>query len=400
MALVEARSDSRLAGYLDQLVRLEVGSEGFTVATADPTEARAFWDARLPSGPPFAPRVDLTVRALQPLEGCDYSLMPAIGTKAAQFAELYRVLPGVRYGCSGTLPFVVPQHAFAIPVVHFVEHFEASGAQALLDTLRADPDFVADPLVRAEGLGRVRDRILVHPVQPALLAEVEAAIEERFGTSRVRLRSSSNTEDLPSFNGAGLYTSVAVGVGDPDRPIADGLRTVWASLYNARAYDEREYARIDPSTVAMGVLVHEAFPSERANGVAISRNILDPIRSDIYYLNAQVGEAAVTNPAPGVVTEQLIYRWPPREPPTTHQSRSSLTGGADVLTLEEVEQISCGLYAVDRHFRPLIDPESADPWFAMEVEWKLVGPERRILFKQARPHAFGGMEPIGDCREL
>ena len=77
----------------------------------------------------------------------------------------------------------------------------------------------------------------------------------------------------------------------------------------------------------------------------------------------------------------------------------SLTDEA-VLSLEEVERIACGLTAIDAHFKPLLDPDDADPWFAMEVELKLLGDSRRLLFKQTRPHIFGGLEPIGDCREI
>jgi hypothetical protein len=220
----------------------------------------------------------------------------------------------------------------------------------------------------------------------------------------VRFRSSSNTEDLPGFNGAGLYTSTSAELGDDSRSVEDALRTVWASLYNARAYDERAYARIDDASVGMGVLVHEAFLAEQANGVAVSRNVLEPTRGDIYYLNAQAGEASVTNPAPGVATEQLVYRWG-RQPPILYQSDSSLlsalsTSASKVLSVQEVMDISCALRTVHQLFAPVVDPTGADPWFAMEVEFKLIGADRRLLIKQARPHSFGRPVSFGDCREL
>jgi len=66
----------------------------------------------------------------------------------------------------------------------------------------------------------------------------------------------------------------------------------------------------------------------------------------------------------------------------------------------EVEQVSCALQTIHNHFRPLLDPESRNPWFAMQIEFKFVGPERRLLVKQARPHAFGEREIIADCREF
>jgi hypothetical protein len=62
--------------------------------------------------------------------------------------------------------------------------------------------------------------------------------------------------------------------------------------------------------------------------------------------------------------------------------------------------VACALYNVHQHFLPLIDPEGEDPWFAMEIEFKLTGEGRELVVKQARPHAFSGYEVVGDCREL
>jgi hypothetical protein len=397
-SLKNARAE--LAASLDRLVRLDVTPAGLLLAPADPSEAAAFWSSRMPSRE-VAARLDTSVRGVQPLAQHGFASLPAIGAKAAQLAQLgTERVPW----CGSAERIVTPKTPFAVPLVHSLEHLTASGARALLAELRTQSDFIADPLVRAAGLERVRQKILEHPVDATLVADVEAAVRSRFGAARVRFRSSSNTEDLPGFNGAGLYTSTSAEVGDDTRSVEDALRAVWASLYNARAYDERAYARIDDASVAMGVLVHEAFLAEQANGVAVSRNVLEPTRGDIYYLNAQAGEASVTNPAPGVATEQLVYRWG-REPPIIYQSDSSLlsalsTSASKVLSVQEVTDLSCALRTVHDLFAPVVDPTGADPWFAMEVEFKLIGADRRLLIKQARPHSFGRPISFGDCREL
>jgi hypothetical protein len=36
----------------------------------------------------------------------------------------------------------------------------------------------------------------------------------------------------------------------------------------------------------------------------------------------------------------------------------------------------------------------------MEIEFKLIGEDRQLHVKQARPHSFGQPEIIRDCREL
>lgn len=397
-SLKSARTE--LAASLDQLVRLEVAAAGLRVTAATPEEALAYWQSRMPAGPRVAPRLDTSLRGVQALTGHDLTSLPAIGAKAAQLAQLGR---GRAPYCGGLALIDTPETPFAVPLVHSLEHLERSQARALLDELEARADFAADPGVRARGLAEVRARIMAEPVDPGLLAEVESAVRTRFGSERVRFRSSSNSEDLPGFNGAGLYTSLGAELGDETRRVEDALRTVWASLYNARAYDERAYAHIDESRVAMGVLVHGAFLGEQANGVAVSRNVLDPTRGDIYYVNAQAGEASVTNPAPGVATEQLVYRWG-REPPIVYQSDSSLVGAlggrGQVLASDEVADLACALRTVHQLFQPLLDPDGQNPWFAMEVEYKFLGPERRLLIKQARPHSFGAPTLFGDCREL
>ncbi len=399
-SLVGART--KLASDFDTLVRLEVSAEGVAVTSAEPSEAQAYWESlRPPASQVLRPRRDLTVRGVQPLTEHDIDSLPALGAKAAQLAELQRITTP---SCGSRTQLETPRAAFALPLVHFVEHTEASGAAALLAELAGNQAMRADAAARNAQLARIRAAIEQQPVQPALLSSLQQAVEQSFGEQRVRLRSSSNTEDLPSFNGAGLYTSVSAALGDEERRLEDALRRVWASLYNARAYEERRLAGIDEDGVAMGVLVHEAFPHERANGVAVSRNLLDPIRGDLYYVNAQAGEASVTNPAPGVGTEQLVYRFS-RSPPVLRHAQSTLLSAlspepASVLSDQEAEDVACALSSVHARFRPLLDPGREDAWFAMEVEFKLLGPERRLLLKQARPHDFGRSPTFLDCREF
>ncbi len=395
MALPNAREDARVAPLLGRLVRLEVAGAGFELREAEPAVAEAFWAARRPSGEPVRPRLDDAVRGLQSLADHGLEGLPGIGAKAAQLAELARVV-SAREDCAGGLP--LPAAPAAIPLVHGLEHFVASGAAAWLARLQADPEFRNNPRQRAMGLEQVRAMVLAHPVPPELVSEVLAWADTHWPGERIRFRSSSNTEDLPGFNGAGLYTSVGVEPEDRAAGIEDAIRTVWASLWRPRAYDERDYHNIAQDGVAMGVLIHPAFPSERANGVGISRNVLEPIRNQ-YYLNVQVGEASMTNPAPGVGTEQILFDFT-RTPRIRYVGRSTLTGGQPVLAGHEINAIACTLRAIHDHFRPLIDPGAEDRWFAMDIEFKLVGAERALLIKQARPYSFGAAEIPADCREL
>ena len=351
---------------------------------------------RWPPGPLVTPRLDTSVRGPVDLTTRSLADLPSVGAKAAQLGELYQIPTTMMSNCASGWP--LPTAPFAIPLVHSLEHFEASGATAILESRRATPAFVADPAVRAAALAEVRAAIMAHPVDPTLMAAVSAEIRARFGDETVRLRSSSNTEDLPGFSGAGLYLSVSAALDDPDRDLETGIKTVWSSLWLARGYDERELAHVDHRATAIAVLVHEAFGDERANGVAISRNILDPVYGDAYYFNAQAGEASVTNPAPGVSSDEGLYSFG-FNPPTVYRGRSSLVTGP-VLPPAEVEALMCALNVIHDHFRAVIDPTRENHWFAVDIEWKRLGPERRLLIKQARPYNFGNAVVPTDCREF
>jgi hypothetical protein len=400
MGLSHAVEDPRLAPLLGKLVRLEVAPTDFLVREASAEEADAYWQAHRRLGPEVIPPLDTKVRGIRALKDQTIRDLPAIGAKAAQFAELYRV-NRARAGCpADSVPLHVPPEAFAIPVAHYLDHFAKSGAEKLLTKLLDDAKFRADPEAHVAGLAEVREKILKQPVDPALLAEVESAIRERYGNERVRMRSSSNTEDLPTFNGAGLHTSTSASLGDDDLKVEDALRIVWSSLWNARAFDERDFANISQRGAAMAVLVHPAERSELAQGVAISRNLMHVTRDNVYYINAQIGEASVTNPAPGVVTEQILYTFPPRSPEIEVQSRSSLTRQRPVLTLTQTRALACSLAAVHDHFRPLLDPNGQNRLFAMQVEYKFARDRGELVLKQARPQPFSGMDVPADCREF
>lgn len=393
LAVLDARNRPEFEPLFGQLVRLEVTESGFTVRAAELAEAQAHWETIMPPGPPQSPARDLSVRGIQDLAEADFTDIPSIGGKAAQFAELYRVT--FPQGCSQVA--MVPDRAFAIPLAHYVDHFQASGAQALLTTAMQDARFDDDALFRRAALASVRDAILEHPVEAALLTSIEQAIRSRWGSDRrVRLRSSSNTEDLDGFNGAGLYVSEAAQLSEPGT-LALALRTVWASLWTDRAHDERAFFRIEPTLVAMGVLVHAAFVSEEGSAIVVSRSLHDPTRSDIYTMNAQRGEASVANPAPGITSEQFDYRWA-RDPRRVFRSYSTFSPNESLVSANESCDMAMAVRAIHDHFQVLVDPLSENQYFAIEVELKLLDGTRQLYVKQARPYPFQAELLPADCR--
>jgi len=401
VAVPKARQSQPFADLLGKLVRFEVTADGYHVTAAEPSEAQAFWDAHRGKAGTLVPRLDGTRSDFVDLATATLDDLPSIGAKAAQLSEVIATQRTYDAStCGNGATFQVPTPAFAIPVRYFLQHLTRSGADAMLAQLLADATLLSDRTQRHAQLQKIRDTILKTPVEPSTLAPITTFVDSTYGTTTIRFRSSSNAEDLPGFNGAGLYTSTSVKLGDPAQTVEGGLRTVWSSLFRDRAFDERELLRIDHTKVAMAVLVHPAFLSERANGVIITRDIQDILRGDIYTFNAQTGEASVTNPAPGVASDEFIYRLPPRMPPITERSRSSFTNGTSVMTEAEVVSASCAAQALVNHFQPLLDPDGKNAYFTLDLEFKLIGPDRQLLFKQARPYAFGSWTDPGDCRQF
>lgn len=393
MALIGARSDPRIAPLLDELVRFEVTETSFVITPATRSDAETFWNSRRPSGPPRNPAVDASVRGLVEVAQATMSDVPSIGTKAAQLGVLSRI-ESRRAGCPGTVP--TPESPFAIPVSYYLDHFEESGAQALVQRALSNDDFSVDITVRRERLAEVRQAMMDHPLSPGLLQLLRREIGARFGDARVRFRSSANVEDLADFSGAGLYTSISAQLDSPELLIEDAVRGVWSSLWNVRAFDERTRGNIDQMSSAMGILVHKAFRSELASGIGVSRDIFDLTRSDVYFFNVQAGEASVANPAPGVSSEMYLYRWG-RNPRIVTRSESTLTD-FDILTDAERDRAACWLRTIHEGFQPIVDPEGDTDFFAMDIEWKLIN-GRQLVIKQARPY-YVGETTLSVCDEF
>jgi hypothetical protein len=48
--------------------------------------------------------------------------------------------------------------------------------------------------------------------------------------------------------------------------------------------------------------------------------------------------------------------------------------------------VAYSLAWINEYFRPLVDPENKNSWFAMDIEFKFIGPNRQLVVKQARPY--------------
>jgi len=389
MALVGALDDPTLADLEGHWVELVVAADTWTLRAVDQATADAWWEDHKPEPVAIpAPDLDTTdlgaTSTLLDVDGAGglgpalAAAIPAYGGKASHFAALSGVGDPVR----------VPE-GFAIPLAWYHAHLAAHGLDAQIEALLDDPDFTGDPAVRGARLAELRDAIAAAPIDEALLDLVTARIESDLPGRRVRFRSSTNAEDLDGFTGAGLYTSVGVDPEDGRAGVADGLRAVWASVWNLRAFEERSYRSIDHRAVGMAVLVHRAFTDELANGVAITANTFDTAGVEPgFVVNVQKGSASVVRPAPGVLSDYFIYYYLYPNQPVVYLTHSNLISeGTTVLRLQQIQALGRALDAIHRAFQSVYGARGR---YAMDVEFKLEpgtdDGDPELWVKQARPY--------------
>lgn len=357
---------------VNRYVHFVAAPDGYTLREASLEEVEAFLESIRPANPQAPPR-DLGVTQIAPLAQIGFADSNSFGAKAANVAQLGKFLP------SGMVP-----NGFAVPFYFYDEFMKLNGFYERATAMMEDPDFQRDPEVRVARLAAFQRRLRDGTV-PAWMLEALDAMHRSFvpGTS-LRCRSSTNNEDLPDFNGAGLYESYTH---HPDEGhIAKSVRQVWASLWTYRAFEERDFHRIDHLQAAMGVLVHPNYEEEQANGVAVTKNIYDANWRG-YYVNVQVGEDLVTNPpANSIPDEFLVADLAGSERYEIQYIRRSnlVPDGGPILTKEQIFELADVMRLINIHFRALYKVHPADIHFAMDIEFKVTA-DGRLNVKQARP---------------
>jgi pyruvate,water dikinase len=382
MALKSAWNDSVINAHLNKLVYFSVQLDSFEIRDASIDEAQEFWNKNEPQTP-VAMNCNDSTPGLCDMSNLSYKSTPVVGAKAANFAELAKLFNSDSVS--------VPEGAFAIPFYYYRKHAIKSGVDSLLRILSEDSLAKIDISRKSQMLEKIRNQLLLTPLDTNLVSEVKSKIQSLTNYTKIRFRSSTNAEDLKGFNGAGLYESYSADLNDPKHSVDKAIKQVYASMWTLEGYEEREYFKIDQNSVAMGILVHRSFPQERANGVAITTNIFNRL-IPAFTINVQSNDISVVNPPPGYTADLLLYYvFEPdafTNPLIETITRSNITGGASVLSDKEIVLLAKSLDLIKNHyFYDLQIDQGA--WyydFAMDVEFKFDGPERKLYIKQARPY--------------
>lgn len=419
-----------ILGLANHLVHVTAHGAMVVIEPAELEDATDFWSSRQP--PLGAPPSDLDRTQFVSLDELGATDAPAYGVKAANLGDLAQLLPEANH-----------VDGFAIPFRAYVDFLEASGLDRRIDELLADPMRSTDALHKRNALEALRDEIRASELSLEFREALALAIFESYGdagaTTRLRFRSSTNAEDLPGVSGAGLYDSRSGCLADdldgdslgpsaclspadeayleaelerreqelvehPERAyLADIIQDlqgdlgdeksayravlrVWASLWNERAFDDREYYGIDHRRTYMGVAVHPTFVGERLESVIVT-NLEPDANEPLYRVVSQLGEVGVVGPSdPTAVTEILTFRRGASGEATDVslvQPSSLVAEGDSLWPPAALDELAALLFITQDHFAanvyPTLDALSLD----LEVD---VTRDGRTVIKQVRPY--------------
>lgn len=354
---------------LGKYVRYEVNSQGYKIREATQQEVDTWFSALRPSEPQLLKR-DLEKKEILPLSKIQFQDSSAFGVKTTNIATM------LSFGFpEGTVP-----NGAAVPFYFYDEFMKHNGFyEKVADVLKSESFSQSRENQEAE-LKKIRDMI-EGGTMPEWMMTAISDIQKTFpeGTG-IRCRSSTNNEDLPGFSGAGLYDSYTH---RPDEGhLSSSIKQVYASLWNFRAFEEREFYRVDHMQVAMGVLLHPNFSDELANGVAVTDDVLYETDGN-YYVNAQVGEDLVTNPDQDSSPEEILLGWWKED---GQQVVRKAADGKPILNQNQLEDLRRYMAKIHGRFQKLYGRSDTDK-FAMEIEFKITK-DGKVAIKQARPWVY------------
>jgi len=205
----------------------------------------------------------------------------------------------------------------------------------------------------------------------------------------VFVRSDTNVEDMPNFNGAGLNLTIfnLMTFGD----VLDGIKEVWASPFTYRSFSWRQTVISNPNLVFPSIVVLESVPSEKS-GVLITADVNtgDPTRMTIATAEG-VGGTVDGSPAETLLyhkDETILlnqFKSPTRRMLVLEGKGGSRmvpsTGSERVLTDDELKALVAAAEKIRQEFTPEAGVDDMPlPW---DIEYGFVN--GKLFLFQCRP---------------
>ena len=275
-------------------VTFDAKRDSYSIKRADGDQLREYQRRLAQRLDIMRPKFDLSETRLLSLGQQRARAGIAFGGKSANLGEVM----------NSRLPGIIVPNGFTIPFYYYDQFLKANKLDDAIYALLNDQKFVHDPVYRRGRLEVLREQIKRAKFDEGLRNRVLQRVAQQYAGKGLFVRSSSNSEDLPKFSGAGLYTTVPNVRGD--QQLLDAIKTVWASLWNFEAYEARERASVDHSKIFMAVLIQEGINSE-SSGVMITADPFDRDNKEAIYISAKRG-LGIKVVEGKRVAEQIIFR--------------------------------------------------------------------------------------------
>lgn len=363
-----------LAAHNGQWVQLTVGAKDYQLraATADEREKAVQKSTLKRSVAGASIHKDTRTTALQPLAALRAQNRSQCGAKAANLGEVrHAAIAGIS----------VPD-GFCVPFGSYTNAMQRFGLAEKMARMQQQPGFDSDAAVRRDALAALRAEIEQMPLDASLTQHLQARWASQLQAAGVFVRSSSSSEDLPGFSGAGLYTTVPNVKGEA--ALQDAVRKVWASVFNFEAWEARRAAGIAQDAVAMAVLVQKAVDSD-ASGVMVTRDPLGGTPHSVFIAAKRgIGIRVVEGRR---VAEQVLYSRRSRAVQVLSRSaedtelRLAPDGGVQEVAVAQRQVLTDAL--VQRLADAGAAIEARFGGRTQDIEWAVAGD--RILILQSRP---------------
>ncbi len=365
----KAWEDRVIAPLIGKYVYFKVNPDGYEIREATQKEVETHFESLRPTNIQ-KPKRNLSTRKILPLNDIGFIDSSSFGVKTANIAALRTFgLP------EGTVP-----DGFGVPFYFYDEFMKHNGFYEKAETFLRDTKFQNSYEEKNAELKKFREEIKKGDM-PTWMMTALSDLQNSFGDNTpLRCRSSTNNEDLPGFSGAGLYDSFTHN--SEEGHLSKSIKQVYASLWNFRAVESRDFFRIDHFTTAMGVLVHPNYDGELANGVAVTEDVVYQTVGN-YYLNTQVGEDMVTNPEEQSIPEEILLDWSDSSLYRVVSTSNRKTDGSQIMTDRYLRELNGYLGTIHNKFSRLYTSSQIED-FSMEIEFKITK-EGKIAIKQARP---------------
>lgn len=210
----------------------------------------------------------------------DKSAIPVAGGKGANLGELQRMGLPVPMG-------------FVLTTAAYERFVAANDLQERIVALANQPK-LDDPMAYEAISAQIRDLFIAGAMPDELVKAIQTAYEQLTaeGETSVAVRSSATAEDLPSASFAGqqdTYLNV-----NSIEALLHAVKACWASLWTARAMVYRARQEIDPTSVALAVVIQQLVKAEAA-GILFTANPVNGQRSQtVIDATWGLGEAIVS----------------------------------------------------------------------------------------------------------